>query len=99
MKKNNLIQHKDGFLREDKQDKIDYTLIPLDVLHALAKHYTDGATKHGRDNWKKNTDMSSFERSAYRHFISLLNGDQDEDHYSALVWNINCLKWNSLNEE
>ena len=92
-----LITHKGGFKREGKEGKIDYTLIPLDVLKDLAIHYTSGAIVHGEDNWKKAKDIKTFKKSAARHFVAILNGDEDEDHYSALVWNINCLKWFKLN--
>lgn len=92
-----LKKHEGGFLREGKEDKIDYTLIPLDVLKALAIHYTNGAKVHGRDNWKKATDMQTFKSSAFRHLIAIFDGDKSEDHYSAAVWNINCLKYNELN--
>lgn len=92
-----LLEHDGGFKRESKEDKIDFTLIPTDVLGFLAAHYTKGAKVHGVDNWKKCKDLSTFKKSAYRHFIAILNGDTDEDHHSALVWNINCLKWFELN--
>ncbi len=91
-----MIKHKDGFLREDKSEKVDYTLIPTNVWTALAKHYTEGAKKHGIDNWKKSTDMQTFKQSAFRHLIAILEDKTDEDHYSDCVWNINCLKWNKL---
>lgn len=93
-----LKNHGNGFLRESKEDKIDFTLIPVNVLTALAKHYTVGAKVHGRDNWKKATDINTFKQSAYRHLVAILEDKQDYDHYSALMWNVACLKWNKLNE-
>ena len=93
-----LKKHANGFLREPKESKIDFTLIPTGVLTALAKHYTDGAKVHGVDNWKKSLDINTFKQSAYRHLIAVLEDKQDEDHYSALMWNVACLKWNKLNE-
>jgi hypothetical protein len=94
-----LKKHLNGFLREDKKDKVDFTLIPTNVLTALAKHYTDGARVHGLDNWKKATDMNTFKASAFRHLIAVLEDKKDEDHYSALMWNVACLKWHKLNEK
>jgi hypothetical protein len=92
-----LVKHKNGFVREDKSEKVDYTLIPLNVLTELAIHYTNGAKVHGVDNWKKSVDMNSFKSSAYRHLIAILEDKKDEDHYSALIWNVMCLKWNEIN--
>jgi len=87
------IEHKGGFLREDKSNKVDYTLIPHEILTDLAIHYTEGAKKHGIDNWKKSKDNKGFLKSAYRHFIAILLGKEDEDHVSALIWNVSCYKW------
>lgn len=98
MSKDKLKKHENGFLREDKSEKVDYTLIPLNVLTELAIHYTNGAKVHGKDNWMKCKDLSSFKESAFRHLVAILQDKKDEDHYSALVWNINCLKWNQIND-
>lgn len=94
-----LLKHKDGFKREDKSEKIDYTLIPLDCLEALASHYTEGAKIHGVDNWKKCKDMGSFKRSLMRHIVSILKGETNEDHFSSAIWNIMALQYNKLNEK
>lgn len=83
-----LLTHSGGFKREDKSDRIDFTLIPTQELTRLALHYTKGAKVHGRDNWKKSQNLITFKQSAYRHFIAWQNGDTDEDHASALIWNV-----------
>lgn len=92
-----LKKHANGYLREDKKDKVNYNLIPTNVLTALAKHYTLGGKVHGDDNWKRAIDMNTFKESAYRHLIAVLEDNTDEDHYSALCWNVFCLKWHKLN--
>lgn len=94
-----LIEHNGGFKREDKVGKIDYTLIPLDVLEKLAIHYSKGAIVHGRDNWKKAKDVETFKQSAYRHLIAVLKNDKSEDHHSALIWNVMCLHYFELNDK
>lgn len=88
-----LLTHKNGFKREDKSTKVDYTLIPIPLLERLAKHYTDGAKVHGRDNWKKSKDLETFKQSACRHFIAWMENKKDEDHASALVWNVFCYEF------
>lgn len=85
-----LLEHEGGFKREDKSHKLDFTLIPLSQLEHLALHYTEGAVVHGRDNWKKSKDIITFKQSAYRHFIAWMKDEKDEDHASALVWNVFC---------
>jgi Domain of unknown function (DUF5664) len=94
-----LKKHKNGYLREDKKDKLDYTLIPIEPLKALAKHYTDGAKVHGDWNWKKCVDMNSFKSSAYRHLIAVLEDDTTEDHISACIWNLMALKYNQIKND
>ena len=90
-----LKKHKGGFLREDKKEKVDFTLIPIGPLTALAKHYTDGAKVHGLDNWKKCKDVQTFKASAFRHLIAVLEGKTDEGHISACIWNLMALQFHN----
>lgn len=96
--KKDLKEHTDGFIREDKSEKVDYTLIPPSVLEALAAHYTSGAKVHGRDNWMKSTDMDTFKQSAFRHLMAVLEDNTDEPHDMALIWNVACLYWHRKND-
>jgi hypothetical protein len=84
------LKYQDWALREDKSNKIRYDLIPLCQLKKLAQHYTDGAVKHWDRNresgWLKYAEMCK--QSAWRHFTSRMNWETDENHDSALVWNI-----------
>ena len=53
-------------------------------------------------NWKKlNTpdDLERFKESAFRHFLSWLNGEKDEDHAMACVFNIFAYEWHTFNNE
>lgn len=97
-KNKKLIKLDGGFVRESKEDKVDFTLIPLDVLTRIARHYTDGAKIHGRNNWQKSKDMLTFKQSAFRHLVALLNNETDEPHAESLVWNIMCLMHHTKNE-
>ncbi len=92
-----LLTHKNGFKREDKSDKLDFTLIPIPVLKRLAKHYTEGAKVHGKNNWMKSKDLQTFKESAFRHFIQWMENEKDEDHMSSCVWNMFCFEY--LNEK
>lgn len=81
---------KNWALRELKDSKIRYDLIPLNQLERLARHYTTGAIIHGERNWETgNMRFAEWCRqSAFRHFIQRMNGEDDEDHASACVRNI-----------
>lgn len=80
-------------LRDTTEGKIDYTLI-LDgpMLKRWAEHLTKGAKKYGKRNWLKGTGQEEYSRareSALRHLFQWLAGDVDEDHASAVFFNIN----------
>lgn len=98
MKKSGLITHTGGFKRENKEAKVDFTLIPTDVLTKVALHFTRGAKVHGRDNWKKAQDITTFKQSAFRHLIAVLEDNQDEPHAEALIWNMMCYLWHTNSE-
>ena len=77
-------------LREDKSEKLRYDLVPLKEFKKLVLHYTTWAIVHGdrnREGWDaKYTEMCK--QSARRHFIQWQEGETDEDHASACIWNI-----------
>jgi len=79
-----------GALREPKDNKLRYDLIPLAQLKKLAIHYTNGNKVHGERNRERgNYQFAAVCRqAAFRHFIQRMNGEQDEDHLSACIWNM-----------
>ena len=81
-------QYKSGALRDLEDDKIMWDLIPLEALKRVAIHYTNGAKKYEKNNWKKGVPTERFERSALRHLIQYLLGEKDEDHLSATIFNV-----------
>lgn len=82
-----------GMVRDTARDKVDYELVfsgPL--IERLAKHLTLGSKKYTRNNWLKASgkeELERFKQSAVRHFVQWLRGDQDEDHFAAVVFNLN----------
>lgn len=76
--------------REDKSDKLDYTLIPLEYEERVVKHFMYGATKYQRDDWRNYTGKSDrLERlgSLHRHLRALQRHQTDEDHAAAVIVN------------
>jgi hypothetical protein len=63
------------------------------MLKDLAIHYEMGAEKYGVDNWKKGIPETkgerggSFRDSGLRHLQQLLDGQTDEPHQIAAIWN------------
>lgn len=82
-----------GMVRDTSAGKTDYTLI-LDgpMLERWAEHLTKGAGKYAPRNWLKaegEAELARFRQSAFRHFLQWMRGDTDEDHASAVFFNVN----------
>lgn len=85
------IDYPSGMRRDVQDDKPDYTLIHLPFLTRIAWHLTKGAKKYGRHNWKlanSAAELERFKASAMRHLVQWLEGNRDEDHASAVVFNL-----------
>ena len=92
-----------GMVRDTAVDKIDYTLI-LDgpMFKRWAVHLTNGAKKYAKRNWMKaegEAERNRFRESAVRHFVQWLDGDRDEDHAAAVIFNINGVEFIDENRE
>ena len=76
--------------REDKSEKIDPTLIPISMIRRVAEHYTKWGERIGKWNWMwfSKEQWQGCKASAYRHFLSRQLWEEDEDHMSALVFNL-----------
>jgi len=82
-------------LREDKSNKIRYDLLPLEQLTKLALHYTNWCKLHWDRNWEwGNMEFADkCKQSAWRHFVQRQSGASDEDHASALIFNIRAYEF------
>ncbi len=76
-----------GSVRETREGKGRFDLIPTDALRRLAVHYENGSKKYGDRNWEKGQPLSRYLDSAFRHLVGVLEGLTDEDHASAISWN------------
>lgn len=57
------------------EDKPDYSLIPPEVLEALAKVLTYGAKKYGPENWRLVTPTSRYYSALMRHIQAVRQGE------------------------
>jgi len=80
-----------GAVRDMSKGKGRYDLLPSRALRRLAKHYENGANKYFANNWKLGIPLHSYADSAIRHIFNYLEGQTDEDHATAAVWNLMCL--------
>ena len=81
-----------GMIRDIEEGKIDYTyVLSGPMLDRWAVHLQSGAKKYTRDNWMQadgTEEYERFRRSALRHMVQWLRGDLDEDHASAIFFNV-----------
>jgi hypothetical protein len=103
-------QFDSGMVRDVTTDKINYALA-LDgpLFERYARHLTLGARKYAERNWMKASgaaELKRFRESALRHFWQWWNGETDEDHFAACVFNLNgaeyvkgCIESASLDEQ
>lgn len=84
-------------VRDTQKGKIDYLLIRTGpMLRRWAQHMTLGADKYGTENWTlacSDEELRRFRSSAARHFEQWLNGETDEDHAAAIMFNVNACEY------
>lgn len=80
-------------IRNPTEGKIDYLLVRDGPLYRRwAAHLTRAVSRTGKRNWmfaSTEDDLMRFRESACRHFEQWLNGEDDEDHAAAVLFNIN----------
>ena len=83
-----------GARRDSDKGKHKFTYLPIDVLGRVADHYEEGAKKYGDHNWRKGIPSTTIMDSLLRHVAAYYQGQDDEDHLSAIVFNALCLIYN-----
>lgn len=91
-------EYASGMRRDTQKGKPDFALIleadlPYEekLITRFATHMAKGAEKYGRRNWEKSDsqeELDRFKSSALRHAIQWFSGDVDEDHASAVLFNL-----------
>jgi len=82
-----------GMRRDTTKGKPRYDLIPLPILKRWAELMGRGAEKYGDNNWQladSQEELDRFKASAFRHFIQWMSNEQDEDHATAVFFNISA---------
>lgn len=89
-------EYPSGMKRDLQEGKIRYDLIDMPMFVRWAELLTRGAEKYGENNWKKANSIEEYKRfkaSAFRHFIQWFNGENDEDHATAVWFNICAVEY------
>lgn len=77
-----------GAVRDTPEGKPRYDLIDPLLLRRVAAHLQLGAEYYGEHNWTKGIPSSRYMASLLRHVEQHRNGERDEDHLAAAVFNI-----------
>ena len=80
-----------GAQRDVQSGKGRFDLLPCHAVTRLAQLFENGAVKYGDDNWRKGMPLNRYLDSALRHLIKFMDGQRDEDHATAVIWNMMCL--------
>ena len=77
-----------GAVRDMAEGKGRFDLLPWTAISELAKHCEAGALKYGERNIDKGLPIHSLIDSGIRHLCRYLQGETDEPHLRAALWNI-----------
>lgn len=87
-KTNKKEEFESGALRDSQEGKPRFDLIPPLALKRIADLYARGAAIYGESNWANGIKYNRLYSSALRHLIQFGIGKDDEDHLSAVVFNL-----------
>ncbi len=76
-----------GSRRDTRTGKGRFDLLPPRCITRLAKHYENGALKYGDLNWELGQPSRRYMDSLLRHAFRYADGERDEDHLAAIVFN------------
>lgn len=86
------IEFDSGMRRDSAESKIRWDLVfDGPMLRRLAEHLTKGAAHYGARNWMLANgpeEKERFRQSAARHFCQWMNGEKDEAHDAAVIFNL-----------
>lgn len=85
------VEYPSGMRRDTLIGKPRYELVDRAMLTRWAVHMTRGAEKYGSENWRlanSEEEARRFQGSAMRHLIQWMNGEREEDHAAAILFNV-----------
>lgn len=86
-------QFETGAVRDAMEGKGIPSLIPPEAIRRMARRFEDGAAKYGRDNWQRGINLSRYVDAIIRHTLAAAEGQDDEDHLGAVLWNAAAWTW------
>jgi len=80
-----------GSVRDSMEGKGCPNQLPIASLKAVSRRFELGSYKYGPRNWEKGQCFSRYIDAIYRHLWGFMEGCEEEDHLSAVIWNAMCL--------
>lgn len=77
-----------GAVRDIHEGKGRMDLLPWRAIIELSKHCERGAIKYDERNIDKGVPVHSLMDSAFRHMAKYMEGENDEPHLVAALWNL-----------
>jgi hypothetical protein len=77
-----------GAVRDRREGKGRFDLLPLEGIRRLAEVFERGCEKYGERNWEQGMPVARYLDSALRHTLQYLDGHADEDHLGQAAWNL-----------
>ncbi|MGE0371902.1 MAG: dATP/dGTP diphosphohydrolase domain-containing protein [Gammaproteobacteria bacterium] len=77
-----------GSVRDSREGKGRFDLIPAKPLKRIALVFEKGAAKYGERNWEKGQKISRALDSAIRHLNDYKDGEATEDHLAHAAVNL-----------
>lgn len=102
-----ITKFKTGAIRDSQEGKLDFVeTISFTAHHRYAEYMTEKKKKYGAGNFKKGIPTESYEASLLRHIDKYFrnkyengNDEKDEDHLSAIRFNVDGLLHNEEQEK
>jgi len=82
-----------GAVRDASLGKGIPSMIPPTAIRRMGKRFEDGASKYGAGNWMKGIPLSRYQDAIMRHTLAAAEGQTDEDHIGAILWNAAAWAW------
>lgn len=92
--------------KNDRQeDKLQWDLLPLEIIEEIVKVYHQGAKKYGANTWQNlNDGYDRYKGAMFRHLVLYEKGEEfDQEtgcrHLAQVAWNAIAMLHCSLNSK
>lgn len=72
--------------KKESENKLFYEL-DFEFITQIAERIAVNKNKYEKWNWKKPMDVELLKQALFRHTLAVMNGDETEDHISAICVN------------